>query len=386
MRLTDPHEVAEAIGGAREALLADWRRRLRKLLGEGEHSNSAVPALLLYRRGSMEKSDRPEIDGAAVLARVVDALERQDAGGCGEGGANDEWIRRSPSRYAVEQIGTLRACLNDFMGAQGFARSGRAHEIVGRALDYAIFQAARPGALDEADDSGRNRAEQIAFVAHDLRAPLNAISLAADVLERILSTASDDGLARRMLHSIRRNVEQLSVLAEQVLDRNAAADRGVIAPHRRPLELCPLVQAVVQELEPLARSVGTRVVNIVPAGLIVHADGDLLARVFQNLIANAVDHAPGGEVVVGAEAASAGGAVVCWVRDDGTGIAAREIGRVFRKGETTRPEDGEAHGLGLPIVEQVVEAHGGRIAVESAEGFGATFWFELPALGGSAAH
>ncbi|MCL4798752.1 MAG: HAMP domain-containing histidine kinase, partial [Burkholderiales bacterium] len=80
----------------------------------------------------------------------------------------------------------------------------------------------------------------------------------------------------------------------------------------------------------------------------------------------------------GAGATAAGGAV-CWgARDAAPGTAPAEIERVFRKGAATRPGQG-ARGLGLSIVEQVVEAHGGRIAVESATGLGATFWFELPA-------
>jgi signal transduction histidine kinase len=117
----------------------------------------------------------------------------------------------------------------------------------------------------------------------------------------------------------------------------------------------------------------------VPEAAIVHADSELLARVFQNLLANAIDHAPGGEISVGAEMSAESDAVVCWVRDDGVGIASQQIERVFDKGATTRGAR-RARGFGLQIVEQLIEAHGGRVAVESAEGFGATFWFELPGL------
>lgn len=384
--MTDPRALAELIEGAQAALLADWRSRVRNLPERPERpsrANAEVPAFLAGGRASLGDSGGApgEIDGASLISRVVAALD-QDAGGrrrVGEandvpGPAGDSWLRDA------EQIGALRACLHDFLADRGLSsHNSRAFELVNRELDRAICRAVQRTLRGETDESRRTHDERLAFVAHDIKAPLNAIALAADVLERVLPAASDDGLARRMLRSIHRNVEQLSVLAEQVLETNAAPAGASFAPDRRPVDLGRLVQTVVQELEPLARSSETRVVNVVPEGLIVNADGDLLARVFQNLISNAIDHAPGGEVVVGAETSSGRGAVVCWVRDDGAGIAANEIGRVFRKGETTRPEAG-AHGFGLPIVERVVEAHGGRVVVESAEGFGATFWFELPAL------
>jgi signal transduction histidine kinase len=186
----------------------------------------------------------------------------------------------------------------------------------------------------------------------------------------VAAGARIDARVHKMMCSMRRNIEQLSLLVGRALDASTLTPDALPEPDRQYFELRPLVGTVAEKLEPLARAGGTRIANTVPERLVVHADAWLLARVFQNLLANAIEHTPGGEIIVGAEATSRGESVVCWVRDDGVGI----------KGEATRPRHG-ARGFGLPIVEQVVEAHGGRVAVESAAGFGATFWFELPASG-----
>ena len=351
--MSDPRAFAALLELEHEALLAAWRRR-------------------------RPPSREAHIDGAAVLAGVVDALERDAAAAPGA-------LREAPHAAGeglaarVAEIGALRGCLHDLAAARGYALDGRALDVVNRALDRAIADAIRDRLRGEDPASRVARYEQLAFVAHDLRAPLNAIALAAEVLERVLPPQPEDALARRMLRSVRRNVEQISQLSDKALEASDPSRVARLAPARRSLELAPLVHAVVQELEPLAARAGTRLVNAVPEGLVVEADPELLARAFQNLVANGIDHAPGGEIVVGAETSS--GSVVCWVRDDGDGISEQRKASVFRKGESTRPQAG-AHGLGLPIVAQVIEAHGGRIAVESAEGFGATFWFELP--GGAA--
>jgi two-component system phosphate regulon sensor histidine kinase PhoR len=109
----------------------------------------------------------------------------------------------------------------------------------------------------------------------------------------------------------------------------------------------------------------------------VFADASLLRRVLQNLIANAIKYTPRGEIAIAARYLGGGGGVECTVSDNGAGIPEELLERVFDKGETDSDTEGNA-GLGLAIVKTFVEAHGGRVSVESMEGAGSTFRFWLP--------
>ena len=153
---------------------------------------------------------------------------------------------------------------------------------------------------------------------------------------------------------------------------------------RREFDLWPLVEALIHDLHPVAGTDSTRLINKVPDDLVVYADASLLRRVFQNLIANSIKYTPRGEVIVGAMELGAEGAVECWVSDNGAGIPAELLEKVFDKGETD-PENAGGTGLGLAIVKTFTEAHGGQVTVESKQGVCSTFRFSLPTKRTSAA-
>ena len=108
----------------------------------------------------------------------------------------------------------------------------------------------------------------------------------------------------------------------------------------------------------------------------------MLRRVIQNLVANAITYTPRGEVVIGARETGAKGAIECWVSDNGSGIPEDRIEKIFDKLETD-PEKPDGTGLGLAIVKMFVEAHGGKVTVETKEGSGSTFRFTLPGKAGA---
>jgi signal transduction histidine kinase len=121
----------------------------------------------------------------------------------------------------------------------------------------------------------------------------------------------------------------------------------------------------------------TRLINQVPDDLVVYADADLLKRVFQNLIANAIKYTARGEVTLGARALEGEGGVEAWVTDNGAGIPEDLLAKVFEKGETD-PDESGGLGLGLAIVKKFTEAHGGKVTAESQVGAGSTFRLSLP--------
>jgi len=95
------------------------------------------------------------------------------------------------------------------------------------------------------------------------------------------------------------------------------------------------------------------------------------------LVANAIKYTPRGEVVIGAQETAAEGSLECWVSDNGAGIPEDRLEIIFDKLETD-PEREGGTGLGLAIVKTFVEAHGGKVTVESKKGVGSTFRFTLP--------
>jgi signal transduction histidine kinase len=108
------------------------------------------------------------------------------------------------------------------------------------------------------------------------------------------------------------------------------------------------------------------------------ADARLLGQVFQNLLSNAIKFTPNGKIIVGARQRDADGAAQCSVQDTGAGIDSQRLVKIFEKLETDQQPGKRGVGLGLAIVKQIVELHGGRIAVESRVGEGSTFTFEIP--------
>jgi signal transduction histidine kinase len=115
---------------------------------------------------------------------------------------------------------------------------------------------------------------------------------------------------------------------------------------------------------------------VAPAVLDVWADRDRLLQVFENLIGNAIKFTEAGDcITVGARTAD--GQVLFWVNDNGVGIAPENIPHVFDRFWQARRADRRGAGLGLPIVKGIVEAHGGRVWVESTPGRGSTFYFTV---------
>jgi signal transduction histidine kinase len=145
-------------------------------------------------------------------------------------------------------------------------------------------------------------------------------------------------------------------------------------PEKREFELWPLVQRLVHDLRSVSSKHDVEVQNEIPRSLTICADAGLISQVFQNLLGNAFKYAASGQVVV--SATDEGGMVTCTVRDNGAGIPLEMLTKVFDKLATDPHKEGT--GLGLTIVKQIVEAHGGKVSAESTQGAGATFSFTIP--------
>ncbi len=227
-----------------------------------------------------------------------------------------------------------------------------------------------------AQDAIRARDDLMGVVAHDLRNPLSVILMQAEVLHLIHPNGgkqSDESAA-----AISRSAMRMNRLIQDLLDVSRI-EAGGLSMRRAPIDPATLVAETVDSQRPLASSEHLDLQVDVEASLPnVDGDRDRLMQVFENLIGNAIKFTEaGGRVSVGAR--SENGDVLFWVSDTGMGMRHEDLPRVFDR--FWRAQEGDKHGagLGLPIVKGIVEAHGGRIWVESSIGNGTTFSFTIPA-------
>jgi signal transduction histidine kinase len=363
------NELAALIREKRDALLSSWRQQVKQLPSarnlDTPTLNDHIPQLLDELADALEsRSDRTIPEALAKGSPPVHGLARFREG------------------YDIEEVvaeyNILRRCVHDLAKNHGFTLEGDSFHIMNDVLDRAIGLAVQTYATERALESQKRREEYLAFVAHDLRTPLNAVAVAASVLEETFR----DGNAREdtewMLKTLRRNAQQLQGLVEKIIQENAnLCTESSIKLERREFDLWPLVEALIYDLRPLAKTSGTQLVNEVPHHLLVYADASLLKRVFQNLIGNAVRHTAHGRVVLGARESSSDRTVECWVIDDGAGISKDKLAKIFDELESDSA-NGSGLGLGLAIIKSFVESHGGRVSVESRQGMGSKFRFTLP--------
>jgi len=223
----------------------------------------------------------------------------------------------------------------------------------------------------------RTREEFVANVSHELRTPL---SLIKGYVETLLDGARDNPeVAERFLKIIERNANRLDLLIQDLLTISAL-ESGRMKLDWQPVKLRALVEKVFLHLQTKAESKHVRLVNALPE-LIATADANRLDQVFTNLVDNAIKYGrAAGTVTVGGEKLAAGQLEI-FVRDDGPGIPAAALDRVFERFyrvDKARSRDQGGTGLGLAIVKHIVHAHGGEVRVESELGKGATFFFLLP--------
>jgi signal transduction histidine kinase len=281
----------------------------------------------------------------------------------------------------VAEYNVLREVLHEFAYAHGIPITEAVCRIINRTIDHAIAFAVKAYADEKTIELQRRREEHLAFVIHDLRTPLAAIETALHILDIKLREARTPELG--ILNIAKRNARRLEALISQVLHEQVNLQTRVMYLEKREMDLWPLVEAMVEEVRPLADTAHTQLINEVPQELEIFADARALARVFQNLISNAIEHTKCGKITVGARNVSK--RMQFWVKDSGEGIPSDRLERIFDKLETDRPEEGGL-GLGLAIVKEIIEAHGWRISVESLPGAGSTFTVTIPAMPDSLAH
>lgn len=358
--------LAEVFRQHQEEIIEEWRLQAGTLLQELHLTKLAITDHL------------PDV--ITEITRDL-ALSR-------DGALSVEHIRGSPPAHGVQRFhdgldagevvaeyNLLRVAFNTVAERHQLYVAGEAARIINHRIDEAVRLAVMAFAAQQALMRKEQEDEHLAFIAHDLRTPLNAVSLLVEELGQSLSreALADAG---DLFEILRRNLQRVENLIKKVLDTNARPTTAGSAfrPERRTFELWPLVQRLILDLRSVSSKSTIEVVNEIPPALTVHADAGLLSQVFQNLLGNAFKYAAHGRVIICARKEA--GTVTCVVRDDGAGIPLEMMARVFDKLATDPSKTGT--GLGLAIVKQIVEAHGGTVSAESTHGAGAAFSFTLP--------
>jgi signal transduction histidine kinase len=216
----------------------------------------------------------------------------------------------------------------------------------------------------------------MATLSHELRTPLTSLRMAGELLARTQPPLAAD--ATTLVATVREDVTRLEDLAERLLDlsRSRAAAIGL---DRQPVVLRDLLERIERLFALQAQEHGVAIATQLNADPgTIEGDPTKLAWALSNLVANALRYTPaGGRISL--EAARDGGSVRLVVADTGRGIPPEQRERIFDR--FVQGADGPAEGaagLGLAIVRDIVQAHGGRIHVESEVGRGSRFILDLP--------
>jgi two-component system sensor histidine kinase BaeS len=224
----------------------------------------------------------------------------------------------------------------------------------------------------------RARTNLIAAVSHDLRTPLASLQAMAEALQD--EVVDDPATVRRYLQAMQGDIRRLSALIDDLFELSQV-DAGALRLDRQPVALAELVAETAASLQAQADRQSVDLTCVV-AGMWAEVEVDPLRvqRVLANLLQNALQHTPpGGQVVV--HAYERAREVEVQIADTGEGIPAHALPHIFEPFFRADPARGRMRGgagLGLSIARGLVEAHGGRIWVESAPGQGATVRFTLP--------
>ena len=250
--------------------------------------------------------------------------------------------------------------------------------------------------ISELQRLGRARRDFVANISHELRTPLTAIRLLVDTMR--MTDGDDFTLRTRHLDQVSAQVDALTQLAQEMYDLSLI-ESGQAPMRMVRASLHDLTDRVMTRLAPQAERAGTVLVNEVKEDVFALVDIEQISRVLTNLLHNAIKFTPNGTVIAlivpdqpppapqtdapGRQyAQSPDDFFTVAVRDTGAGIAHTDLPRIFERFyKVSRARGKGGTGLGLAIAKHIVEAHGGRIWVESIEGRGATFFFTTPREG-----
>ena len=362
-------EIAELTAGALSNALDYEAAHTQKSDSETLLSTGIVPMLLTDLSGTILEMNRMAAD---MLSYDMHDLQRQPIttihdidintiGEVGLGGMqpNEEMMFRAAALTADEQSIPVLVRL-------------RRLEIDGRDIIEWMEQDITPQMELE-----QLRRDLTAMVYHDLRGPLQSIRGSIQKLAEVLANHENPAV-RTLLHVGVQSTRQLRRMIDSLLDVQRLEEGNAIL-NRSSVEMRVILVDAIQLIQPLAMDAKQKVRYQFGDNLpVIDADNDMVLRVILNLLENAIKYTPdGGTIMLGAELQ--GDRVLVTVTDSGPGIPEDMKDKIFDKFNRVKYRNApQGVGLGLAFCRLAVQAHGGKIWVESEEGNGSTFCFTLP--------
>lgn len=279
------------------------------------------------------------------------------------------WLGRESLTWAVENAIERRKIAREVMAERHLMDNQRQY----------LFEAERTARL-ESERVALLKDEFLATLSHELRTPLAVIVGWAGVLQR---AQDNPATVKRGVDAIARNAGLQAKLINDLLDMNRIVTGKLILDLQR-LDLSALLDSAAEFLRPLAIEKGVAIRIDTHDGAPLELDGDpiRLQQIFANLLGNALKFTPGGGAITLTAQRRNDGQVAVTVRDNGEGIDARFLPQLFTRFSQENSKAARVHGglgIGLSIVKQLTELHGGTVSGDSAGvGQGATFTVMLP--------
>jgi signal transduction histidine kinase len=399
----DAKNIAATLRQYRREVIDHW-------IALTKHDTRGVPRAAALSREELEDFVPVLLDELVVaLERIepqVDATEAsRDEGSLAAAIHHAE--HRAEQGYSITEVirelGHFRVALQETLAKHGTPLSGAAGRLVHGLVDHAIGGGAesmehREVALVHAErrrieaekqrvEADHERIEALirakddftSMVSHELRAPLHVI-IGWTQLAR--AREPSDPMVGRALETIERSALLQSRLIEDMLEWTRL-QHGQLRLERVPFDPLDAVRAAIEDLRPTASARHIEVALHASAGGTVSGDPDRLHQVFVNLLSNALKFSPD-QTRIEIDASRVNGSVRVAVHDDGAGIAPELLPVIFdpfRQGEPGAGKRQGGVGLGLAVVRELVQMHGGHVHAESAGiGQGATFVVELPVV------
>ncbi len=280
-------------------------------------------------------------------------------------------------RFVQEQVDLIHRTMHGARGGRDPNAERHNADLLEVDAGVSAWAGEKRAEIVELRERERFRREFIGNLAHELRTPI--FSIQGYILTLLEGGLEDPKVNRAFLQRASNGTERLIRIVED-LDLITHLESGVIEIAAKRMDLRKLVNEIMDDLRVTAQTRQITLINGMDDEIWAYADRDRLAQVFSNLLNNAIHYGrEGGNCSV--HAFDIGEMVLVEVSDDGPGIAAEHLPRLFerfyRVGKSRARNEGGT-GLGLAIVKHIVETHGGTITVKSEEGQGATFSFTLP--------